>query len=102
MRTQSKNVAASEVFRGEPPLSFGDVLRAWRLAEELSQTQMAKLLGLSRANLCDIEKGRKLPSASRALKIARKLGMVEAHAVELVFQDILRKEKIKFKVSVAA
>ena len=101
MSTKVKNISTSQAFKGKPRPTFGSVLRAWRLAEELNQSQMAKLLGISRANLCDIEKGRKLPSPSRAVKIASKLGMLEPHAVELVLQDTLDKEHIKLKVTVA-
>ncbi len=78
------------------------MLRAWRLSDEQSLSAMAELLGISRGNLCDIEKGRKIPSLSRALRIARKLGMQETHVVELVLQDMLRKDKIKMTISVAA
>jgi DNA-binding XRE family transcriptional regulator len=102
MRTKKKTISASQVFKGRSRPTFGTVLRAWRLAEEMNQTQMAKFLGISRANLCDIEKGRKLPSPSRAVKIARKLGMLKSHAIELVLQDTLDREHIKLKVSVAA
>lgn len=37
---------------------------------------MADILEISRQNLCDLEKGRKVSSASRALDIAEKLGMI--------------------------
>jgi DNA-binding XRE family transcriptional regulator len=100
--TTEKHLHLKEVFKNRPTLTFAGVLRAWRLSEEMSQSEMAKLLSISRANLCDLEKGRKLPSPSRAVKIARKLGMHQAHAVELVLQDTLTKDRIKFKVTVAA
>jgi transcriptional regulator with XRE-family HTH domain len=102
MTTKTKNVTADDLFKGHPPLTFGAVLRSWRIGEEMSQTELAALLKISRANVCDMEKGRKIPSASRAIKIARKLGMVEARAVELVLRDMLRKERIHMTISVAA
>ena len=102
MITKDKNISSSEVFKGHRELTFGEVLRAWRLSEELSQADLAALLGMSRSNICDIEKGRKIPSPSRVVRIARKLGMCEPHAVELVLQDMLRSEKIKLKVSVVS
>jgi DNA-binding XRE family transcriptional regulator len=100
MTTKSRS-SLKEVFKNRPALSFGSVLKAWRMSEEMSQTKMARVLGISRANLCDLEKGRKLPSPTRAIKIAKKLGMHQAHVVELVLQDTLTKERINFKVSVA-
>ncbi len=102
MTIKSKNMDYKNVFKNSPPLTFGSVLRSWRLSQEMSLTEMAEVLKISRANLCDIEKGRKIPSPRRAMKIAKKLGMMEARAVELVLQDILDKEKIHFKISVAA
>jgi hypothetical protein len=63
---------------------------------------MAASLGISRANLCDIQKGRKIPTPARALRSSKKLGMQETHVAELVLQDMLRKDKIKMTISVAA
>ncbi len=97
-----KTVKSDAVFKNLKPLSFGEVLRAWRLSEEQSLSAMATTLGISRANLCDIEKGRKIPTPARALRIAKKLGMQETHVVELVLQDMLRKDKINMTISVAA
>lgn len=101
-KSPASTITSAELFRRERPLTFGSVLRAWRLGEDLSQVAMAKRLGLSRANLCDLEKGRKLPSPGRAIRIARKLGMVEAHVIELILQDLLRQENVNLRVSVAA
>ena len=96
------SIKSNVLFKNSKPLSFGEVLRAWRLSEEQSLVSMAATLGISRANLCDIEKGRKIPTPARALRIAKKLGMQETHVVELVLQDMLRKDKIKMTISVAA
>jgi transcriptional regulator with XRE-family HTH domain len=56
------------------PMTVGLFLRSFRESDELSQTDYAKRLRISRANLCDIEKGRKLVSPERAAKIAKILG----------------------------
>lgn len=96
------SIKSDVLFKNLKPLSFGNVLRAWRLSEEQSLVSMAATLGISRANLCDIEKGRKIPTPARALRIAKKLGMQETHVVELVLQDMLRKDKIKMTISVAS
>ena len=37
------------------PLTMQNFLVSWRETEELSQTEFAKRLGVTRANLCDIE-----------------------------------------------
>ena len=53
-------------------LTFGSMLKSLRLSDEISQTAFAKKLGLSVQNLNDLEKGRRVPTASRAAKIAKK------------------------------
>lgn len=37
-------------------VSFGEFLRSARTMKDLSQTEMAKFLGISKSSLCDIEK----------------------------------------------
>jgi transcriptional regulator with XRE-family HTH domain len=81
-------------------MTFARAIRAWRESEGWTQVEMARVLGVSRANLCDFEKGRKLPGPGRAWKMARKVGMVEPYVVQLVLQDILRREKVPCLVEV--
>ncbi len=76
-------------------LTFGDYLRAIREGEEMSQVAFAKLLGISRAHLCDIEKGRKMVGPARAWAWGKKLGYSPAHFVELALQDMIEKEGLK-------
>lgn len=80
-------------------LTVARMLVAHRLGEEMSQKEFAKLLGITSASLCDMEKGRKIPSPTRAAKIAKKLGMYELSWIEMAIQDQLRKDKIHCKVS---
>ena len=80
-------------------LTFGDALKAWREADELSQTAFAKKLGLSVQNLNDIEKGRRIPSATRAAGIAKKLGLPEMGMIQLALRDTLFKEGFRYDVS---
>lgn len=79
-------------------LTFADVLHSWRLAEELSQTAFAKKLGISVQNLNDLEKGRRIPSATRAAKIAKKIGLPEAALIQLALRDNLVKEGFNYDV----
>lgn len=83
------------------PLTFANLLKAHREAEEFSQVEMAKLLQLSKQALNDIENGRKTPSISRAIGLAKKLGILPELAVELVLQDQIRREKLKMTVKVS-
>lgn len=79
-------------------LTFGDLLRAWREADELSQTAFSKKIGLSVQNLNDLEKGRRIPSATRAARIAKKLGLSEMGMIQIALRDGLVKEGFHYDV----
>lgn len=79
-------------------MTFADMLKAWRESEGLSQTAFAKKLGLSVQNLNDLEKGRRIPSASRAAKIAKKLGLPEVGLIQLALKDSLVKEGFDYDI----
>ncbi|MEI6805174.1 MAG: helix-turn-helix transcriptional regulator [Myxococcaceae bacterium] len=82
-RKQKNNAMAflEEITGG--PLTLGTALEAIRLGEEISQVEFARILGISRSHLCDIEKGRKAVSPARAEEFARKLGYSETQLVRL-------------------
>lgn len=79
------------------PLTFGMFVRAMRTTLGLSQTAMARKLGLSRGTLCDIEKGRQFVSITLAKKIAKKAGFSETVAIKTCIQDQLNKAKVKLQ-----
>lgn len=83
-------------------LTFGLMLTAWRQASESTQTAFAKKVGISVQNLNDLEKGRRIPSPSRAAKIAKKLGLPEIALIELALRDSLASEGFKFDVKLSA
>jgi transcriptional regulator with XRE-family HTH domain len=103
----STKVKKSETMRfldkliGEPE-TFGGLLEAIRLGDELSQIDFAKKLKISRSQLCDIEKGRKKVSPERAARYAKLLGYSEISFVELALQDLLTESGMSFKVRVYA
>jgi len=84
------------------PLTMASMLKSVRLCDETSQTEFAARLGISRVNLCDIEKGRKLVSPKRAAAFARKLGKVEPLWVQVALRDELRAAGLPFSVKVEA
>ncbi|MGC1953036.1 MAG: helix-turn-helix transcriptional regulator [Gammaproteobacteria bacterium] len=90
-----------ERIRGEP-LSLGALLGAIREGEGWSQTRIGKLLGVSRAHICDIEKGRRLVTPDRAVRWAKALGYGEKQFVRLALQDQLRAAGVNMKVDVHA
>jgi transcriptional regulator with XRE-family HTH domain len=82
------------------PLTFGNALASYRIGEEKSQREFAAFLSISPQSLCDIEKERRIPSPSRAAKIAKKFGEPESFWVQLALQDMLRKEDLDLVVSI--
>jgi transcriptional regulator with XRE-family HTH domain len=82
-------------------LTIGNMLWSHRLSEEISAKEMAKLLKISPSSLCDLEKGRRIPSPSRAAEIAKKLGLSEKLWVQISLQDQLIQQGFNLKVSIA-
>jgi len=92
----------SELEKRFGKMTLGLFLKAFREAEDASQVQYAKKLGLSRSNLCDLEKGRKLASPQRAAQIAKKLGVSAEILIRLALQDQLRQGNLKYRVELIA
>jgi len=84
------------------PLTLGAALSGLREADERSLAECAKLLGVSRAHLCDIEQGRRAVSPERAARFAQALGQSEAQFVRLALQDQIRSAGLKLTVEVKA
>jgi len=80
------------------PMTVGLFLRSIREADEISQVNFAKKLKISRANLCDIEKGRKLLSPERAVKFSKLLKLPEITLIKLCLQDALRLAHVHYTV----
>lgn len=102
MNTNKKKYGQEELERDFGPLTFARALEAYRLCEELSQKDFAKFLKISQASLCDLEKGRRIPSPKRAAQIAKKLKEPESFWVQLALQDHLNEAGLDLKVSVAS
>ncbi len=80
------------------PMTVGLFIKAFREADGFSQTEYAKKLKISRSNLCDIEKGRKLISPNRAAKIAKALKVSETLILKLSLQDSLRQARLNYQI----
>ena len=98
VKNSAKNLLEKEI----GPATFGSFLRAARTAMDATQTEMGKILGVSKSVICDIEKGRQIVSPELAYKIAHKAGLSTILAVKLCLQDQLRLSKIKMKVELKA
>jgi len=84
------------------PLTLGRYICSIREGEEMSQVEFAKKLGVSRSHLCDIEKGRKSVSPTKAASIARALGYSEKQFVELALQATMERAGLAYKVKIEA
>ena len=101
-KTTSKTIkSGSEILEemlGE--LTFARLIKSHRKAWDYSQKELADKLGITKASLCDLEKGRRIPSPKRAWNIASVLGMCEPVWVQIALQDQLREQEIDLKISV--
>lgn len=73
-------------------------LKSHRLGEELTQTEMAKFLGISKQRVSDIENSRSNVSIKLCQKFAKKLGFPAEWLVKLALQDQINKAKLNLKV----
>ena len=94
-RPEIRNAAPA---RPDAPVTIGALLLAIREGEGLSQAYMSDRLNISRANLCDIEKGRKSGAPARAAKFAKVLGRSQQQFVQLALQEIVDSAGLRFSV----
>jgi transcriptional regulator with XRE-family HTH domain len=66
----------------------------------MSLKNFGKLIGLSIANLCDIEKGRKGVSPEKAEQIAKALKVPPALLVRLSIEESLKAAGLKYQVEI--
>lgn len=99
MNTRKKSSAERylESLRGGP-LTFGKLLHSIRICDEISQVQLADMVGMSRSNICDIEKDRRTVSLEKAAEFARVLGYSENQFVATIIEDQLRSAGLPFVV----
>jgi transcriptional regulator with XRE-family HTH domain len=81
-------------------LTVGELLHTWRVSEEMSLKDFGKRIGMSLANLCDIEKGRKGVSPEKAEQIAKAIGVPSALLVRLSIEESLAAAGLKYRVEI--
>ena len=81
-------------------LTFGKLILAIRLSEEISQIEFADKLAISKQQLCDLEHDRKSVSPKLAVKYAEKLGYSKEQFIRLCLQDMMDKAGIPMVVDV--
>jgi len=85
-----------------PDPKVSKLLNAIRQGEEMSQVEFAKKLGISRSNLCDIERGRRFISSELAEKFAERLGESKEQFIRIALQDQLNRAGLKYLVNIKA
>jgi transcriptional regulator with XRE-family HTH domain len=100
MSTDKRKFGLKDLEKRLGALTVGEFLHSWRTAEEISLKDFGKRIGLSIANLCDVEKGRKGVSPEKAEKIAKALGVPPSLLVRLAIEQGLKAAGLKYTVEV--
>lgn len=90
-----------ELERDYGPMTFGRMLKNYREIAEYSQKDFAQILNISPQRLNDYEKERRLPDISTAVSFAKKLKDSETFFVQILFQDYLRIENLRYDVKIS-
>ncbi len=93
--TTKKTISAREALKDTINHSFGEFVRDIRECDEISQTELAKRMRVSRQFINAVEKDKAKVSLEMAIKIARALGYPYEAFVEIFLNDMLRKSGIK-------
>lgn len=100
MTTKKKSDAMNYLEKIAGKLTLSKLIMSIRQGEELSQVEFAKLLGVSRQYLCDVEHGRRTVSPKAAATFAKKLGYSPQQFVRLCLQDLVNRDGLKLKIDV--
>jgi|SoiMethySBSTD1v2_1073268.scaffolds.fasta_scaffold1356639_2 transcriptional regulator with XRE-family HTH domain len=99
--TNTEAMKFLEALRGGP-LSVGQMIESVRRTDDISQVELARRMKISRAHLCDIEKGRRTVHPERAAAFARVLGYSVNQFVAVAVEDELRKAGLAVRVRLDA
>lgn len=98
---KSSAIRALEKIRGGY-LSFGAMLESIRKSDEITQVELARKMDISKAHLCDIEKGRRQVSLERAMQFAKVLGYSPTQFAAKSLEDQARAAGLKVKIRLEA
>lgn len=97
MPTNTDYIAAVSVLKNKK-FSVGKLFKALRLCDELSQTELAKKLNISRQELCDIENDRKSLSIERVVSLAKAVDYPVDLFVRYHFKQQLQRVGLKWDI----
>lgn len=103
MTTKKKSTSIQQLeWLRKGPLLFKDLLHSVRTTEEISQVELAEMIGTTKAKICDFEKGRRVPSLEVGGKLAKALGHSEALFVSKLIEEQIKEANLKLKIKVEA
>lgn len=79
--------------------SLGEFIKSWRLGEEMTPVEFAKILGISKQRVNDLEHNRYGVSIEMCKKIAQKIDLPAKWLIKIELQYQLDKEGVNLKVS---
>lgn len=91
----TKNISAREALSDVFNESFGKFVRDIRECDEISQTELAKRMAVSRQFINSIEQDKANVSIQMAVKIAQSLEYPQEAFVEILLNDMLKKAGIE-------
>lgn len=80
------------------PMTFGRLLNSLRLADEISQVELAKKASVSKGLICDIEKGRRDASIELVIKLAKIMGYAPESFVSILLEEQIHRAKLFYRV----
>lgn len=83
-------------------LSFGQLIQSLRRCDEISQSELAFQVGVSRARLCDIEKGRKSVTLNLAARLAKVMKYPPTYFISVALRDELKNAGLHYQVDLKA
>lgn len=83
-------------------MTFGRMISSLRKCDELSQVKLARKMKISRAMLCDIEKGRRSVSLKMAKRFAKVMGYSDQQFAAKILEDLAREAGYKAKIVLEA
>ncbi len=90
-----KKVSARKALKDALTESFGQFVKDIRICDEISQTELAKRMLVSRQFINAVESDKASVSIQMAIKIAESLGYPHEAFVEILLNDMLKKAGIK-------
>lgn len=75
----------------DPDQTAGEILRAWRIRNEYTQTQIAQICDCTYQYIAQIESGKRLLSIEQAIHLADTLGLETDKLVTACFADQMQR-----------